>query len=120
MNKEFKPLKVDNVSNLANKEFETIDPLIDHFLPGKGLYLLCGSAKVGKSWMALQIALCISTGMNLWNYDTKKKEVLYLCLEDGEKRLQDRLFSIAQEWPQEFMYTTEAYPIGNGLEVCSS
>ena len=116
MNKEFKPLKVDNVSNLANKEFETIDPLIDHFLPGKGLYLLCGSAKVGKSWMALQIALCISTGMNLWNYDTKKKEVLYLCLEDGEKRLQDRLFSIAQEWPQEFMYTTEAYPIGNGLE----
>ena len=116
MKKDFKPLKVDNVSNLANKEFEAIDPLIDHFLPGKGLYLLCGSAKVGKSWMALQIALCISSGMNLWNYDTKKKEVLYLCLEDGEKRLQDRLFSIAQEWPQEFMYTTNADPIGNGLE----
>ena len=116
MKKEFKPLKVDNVSNLANKEFEAIDPLIDHFLPGKGLYLLCGSAKVGKSWMALQIALCISSGMNLWNYDTKKKEVLYLCLEDGEKRLQDRLFSIAQEWPQEFMYTTSADPIGSGLE----
>ena len=116
MNKEFKPLKVDNVNNLANKEFETIDPLIDHFLPGKGLYLLCGSAKVGKSWMALQIALCISTGMNLWNYDTKKKDVLYLCLEDGEKRLQDRLFSIANECPKELMYSTDAAPIGGGLE----
>lgn len=116
MKKKFKPLQVDTVQNLAEKEFETIDPLIDHFLPGKGLYLLCGSAKIGKSWMALQIALCISTGMKFWTYDTKKKEVLYLCLEDGEKRLQDRLFSIAQEWPQEFMYTTEAYPIGNGLE----
>ena len=116
MKKEFKPLKVDNVSNLANKEFETIDPLIDHFLPGKGLYLLCGSAKVGKSWMALQIALCVSTGTKLWNYDTEKKEVLYFCLEDGEKRLQDRLFSIAEEWPKELMYTTQANPIGNGLE----
>ena len=48
MKKEFKPLQVDTVQNLAEKEFETIDPLIDHFLPGKGLYLLCGSAKVGK------------------------------------------------------------------------
>jgi RecA-family ATPase len=116
MKKEFKPLKVDNIKNLAEKEFESIDPLIDHFLPGKGLYLLCGSAKVGKSWLALQIALCISTGMNLWNYDTRKKEVLYLCLEDGERRLQDRLYSIADEWPKEFMYTTSADPIGNGLE----
>ena len=116
MKKEFKPLKVDTVKNLAEKEFESIDPLIDHFLPGKGLYLLCGSAKVGKSWMALQIALCISTGMNLWNYETRKKEVLYLCLEDGENRLQDRLFSIANEWPREFMYATDAAPIGNGLE----
>lgn len=116
MKKEFKPLKVDTVKNLAEKEFESIDPLIDHFLPGKGLYLLCGSAKVGKSWLALQIALCISTGMSLWNYGTKKREVLYLCLEDGEKRLQDRLFSIAQEWPPELMYTNDADPIGNGLE----
>lgn len=116
MKKEFKPLKVDTVKNLAEKEFESIDPLIDHFLPGKGLYLLCGSAKVGKSWMALQIALCISTGMNLWNYETRKKEVLYLCLEDGENRLQDRLFSIANEWPGEFRYATDAAPIGNGLE----
>lgn len=116
MKKEFKPLQVNTVQNLAEKEFETIDPLIDHFLPGKGLYLLCGSAKVGKSWMALQIALCVSNGTKLWSYETEKREVLYLCLEDGEKRLQDRLFSIADEWPKEFMYTTQAYPIGNGLE----
>ncbi|MBQ6017677.1 MAG: AAA family ATPase [Clostridiales bacterium] len=116
MKKQFKPLVVDNVKNLADKEFETIDPLIDHFLPGKGLYLLCGSAKVGKSWLALQIALCVSTGMNLWTYDTRKKEVLYLCLEDGERRLQDRLYSIANDCPREFMYSTEAAPIGGGLE----
>ena len=116
MKKEFKPLKLDTVKNLAEKEFESIDPLIDHFLPGKGLYLLCGSAKVGKSWLALQIALCVSTGMKLWNYDTKKRNVLYLCLEDGEKRLQDRLFSIAQVWPPELIYTNNADPIGNGLE----
>ena len=116
MKKEFKPLVVDNVKNLADKEFETIDPLIDHFLPGKGLYLLCGSAKVGKSWLALQIALCVSTGMNLWTYDTKKKEVLYLCLEDGERRLQDRLYSIANDCPMELMYSTDAAPIGGGLE----
>lgn len=116
MKNEFKALKVDNVCNLADKEFDTVDPLIDHFLPGKGLYLFCGSAKIGKSWLALQIALCISTGMNLWNYDTQKKEVLYLCLEDGERRLQDRLFSAANDCPKELLYCTEAASIGNGLE----
>lgn len=116
MSKTFKSLEVSSVKTLGDKQFEITEPLVDNFLPGRGLYLFCGSAKVGKSWLALQIALCVSTGMKLWNYDTKKKDVLYLCLEDGEFRLQDRLFSAAQDCPEGFYYCTEAGTIGSGLE----
>ena len=116
MPKQFKSLEVSSVKALGDKQFNISEPLVDNFLPGRGLYLFCGSAKVGKSWLALQIALCVSTGMKLWNYDTKKKEVLYLCLEDGEFRLQDRLFSAAQDYPDGFYYCTEAGTIGRGLE----
>ena len=116
MPKTFTSLEVSSVKTLGDKQFEITAPLIDNFLPGRGLYLFCGSAKVGKSWLALQIALCVSSGMKFWNYDTQKKEVLYLCLEDGEFRLQDRLYSAAQDYPDGFYYCTEAGTIGKGLE----
>ncbi|MBR2556526.1 MAG: AAA family ATPase [Aeriscardovia sp.] len=66
MPKTFTSLEVSSVKTLGDKQFEITAPLIDNFLPGRGLYLFCGSAKVGKSWLALQIALCVSSGMKFW------------------------------------------------------
>lgn len=42
-----------------------------------GLSLLVGSPKAGKSWMALKMALCVSTGAPFWDLQTNASDVLY-------------------------------------------
>jgi hypothetical protein len=41
---------------------------------------------------------------------------MYLCLEDGERRLQERMFKMSKQYPDEFHYATKANLIGKGLE----
>ncbi len=115
MNISYKPLEVSSLSELADKEFEHIDPLIDNLLPGCGVFLFCGSSKIGKSWLALDIGLHVSSGKKFWGYDVVQKAVLYLCLEDGERRLQDRVLSIADDYRGSFYYSTESMTIDTNL-----
>ncbi len=114
-NNYYKPLVVDSFDNLAERDFEDIIPVIEDFLPGVGVFLFCGSSKIGKSWLALDIGLHVSTGTKFWDCDVKKSSVLYLCLEDGERRLQDRMFRLADEYPSSFFYTTESMTIDTNL-----
>ena len=116
MEKDFTPLEISSFKELSEKNIPQVEPLVDNFLPGKGVFLFCGSSKIGKSWMALQLGFRITTGTPLWNFDTVKNDVLYLCLEDGERRLQERMFKMSKEFPDEFHYTTKAALIGKGLE----
>ena len=116
MEKAFTPLEISSFKELSEKDIPQVEALVDNFLPGKGVFLFCGSSKIGKSWMALQLGFKITTGTPLWNFDTVKKDVLYLCLEDGERRLQERMFKMSKEFPDEFHYATKAALIGKGLE----
>ena len=116
MEKDFTPLEISSFKELSEKDIPQVEALVDNFLPGKGVFLFCGSSKIGKSWMALQLGFKITTGTPLWNFDTVKKDVLYLCLEDGERRLQERMFKMSKEFPDEFHYATKAALIGKGLE----
>ncbi len=83
----YKPLVVNTINDLADKDFTNSAPLVEGFLPSEGAFLFCGSSKIGKSWLALYLALRVSTGEKFWDLDVKKTSVLYLCLEDGERRL---------------------------------
>ena len=58
----------------------------------EGFGLLVGPPKLGKSWMALHLGLACSTGSNAFGAIStgRARPVLYLALEDGERRLQDR------------------------------
>jgi hypothetical protein len=55
-----------------------------------GLTLLSGPAKVGKSFMALDMALSVAQGEPWMRRRTTQGRVLYLALEDGGRRIQDR------------------------------
>jgi hypothetical protein len=58
----------------------------------EGLAVLAGRPKFGKSWMALQLALAIASGGRaLSQIAVDAGDVLYLALEDNERRLQERL-----------------------------
>jgi hypothetical protein len=68
---------------------------IVHNLITQGLSLLVGKPKKGKSFMALNIALSIVKGEKVFgSLEVDPGAVLYLALEDGRSRLQQRLFKI--------------------------
>lgn len=53
--------------------------IIDQLLP-QGLHILAGATKIGKSWLALALCLCVVKGEALWSFAAQKCGVLYLCL----------------------------------------
>ena len=62
-------------------------------LPGilpVGLCLLAGRPKVGKSWLALQVAHAVATGGRVLDQTVERGRVLFLALEDNARRLKDR------------------------------
>ena len=80
-----------------------------------GLSLLVGSPKAGKSWMALKMALCVSTGTPFWDLKTNASDVLYLCLEDTKSRIQQRLWKLTDEASPRLHIATSASNIGGDL-----
>jgi len=69
------------------------DPVwvVPSLLP-EGLGLLCGKPKVGKSFLALNIAVELAEGGEvLGSIPTQPASVLYLALEDNPRRLKSRL-----------------------------
>lgn len=71
-------------------------PPVQYVVPAlisEGFTLLVAAPKVGKSWFVLDLALAVSTGSTVLGsiHTGRPRPVLYLALEDGKRRLQDRL-----------------------------
>ena len=63
-------------------------------IPGiipEGLTFLAGKSKVGKSWLALQIAQAVATGGRVLDQKVSRGRVFYLALEDNAPRIKGRL-----------------------------
>src|SRR5699024_1212142 len=73
-------------------------PPLEYVVPGvipEGLTILVAPPKIGKSWMVLGIAKACSEGSEaLGAIPVNQRPVLYLALEDGPRRLQDRLAAL--------------------------
>ena len=70
----------------------------------EGLTLLAARPKIGKTWMALEIAVAIPTGGTcLGDTQCEKGGVLFLALEDNPRRMQRRLTKLLgahkADWP---------------------
>ena len=91
-------LETINAEDLQNRTYEPTPFLVDELIP-EGLHILAGAPKIGKSWLALWLCLCISQGQPLWNFATTQGEVLYLSLEDSFQRIQTRLFDLTEDAP---------------------
>lgn len=89
--------------------------IVDGLLP-QGLSVFCGSSKIGKSWLMLEIGLKAAVGEPLWGMATEKCDVLYLSLEDTAKRLQDRLYKVTDCAPTNLRFMLASQKIGSGLE----
>ena len=72
----------------------------------QGLHILAGAPKVGKSWLALWLCLCVAKGDNVWEFPSVRGDVLYLCLEDSYSRIQNRLLDITDDAPPNLFFST--------------
>jgi hypothetical protein len=77
-------------------EFEPLQFTAEKILP-HGLFILAGSPKIGKSWMALDLCRAVATGGKLWDFTCAEGTVLFFALEDRHRRIQDRLKKIQAE-----------------------
>ena len=66
----------------------------------KGLSILGGAPKVGKSWLVLDLCVRVATGKPLWEMDVQRGTAWYLCLEDTNDRVRQRLACITDESPK--------------------
>lgn len=87
-----------NSDDILTREFDPIEMVIPEYLP-VGLCFLAGKPKVGKSWLALQIAGAVASGGNVLDKHPQCGAVLYLSLEDTPRRLQNRMKK--QMWPSQ-------------------
>ena len=101
---------------LLAKEVQEIPFVVKDLIP-IGLTVLAGSAKVGKSWLALWLSVTVAKGENVWGYESEKSTALYLCYEDNEIRIQNRLSDITDDAPDNVHFCTEVSKLGGDLEA---
>ena len=78
-------------ADLMAMEFAPGRPVVPGLI-GEGLTLLAGPPKIGKSLLMLSVAVAVATGGEaLGSLPCEAANVLYVTLEDGKRRVQDRL-----------------------------
>ena len=110
-----KKLETMTAEQLQRAPYSPVPFLVDELIP-EGLHILAGAPKIGKSWLALWLCLCVSQGQPLWNFATTQGEVLYLSLEDSYRRIQSRLFDLTDDAPPTLYFAIMADTLKHGLE----
>lgn len=91
-----------NIRNGAWLDAQDFPPL-RYAVPGlvpEGYTLLVGPPKIGKSWFVLSAALAIASGGHAFGHlAVDRRPVLYLALEDGHRRVQDRCRKLLEGGP---------------------
>ena len=108
------PLTYLDGETLMSTVLPPIRFVVDKLLP-QGLHILAGAPKVGKSWLALWLCLCVAKGEPVWNFPTFRGSVLYLCLEDSYSRIQNRLLDITDDAPANLCFATMSEKLHSGL-----
>lgn len=105
------PIERKSTKGLKMKKFEDPKWLIPTILP-EGVSLLAGRPKMGKSYLVLESLIAMSCGgfaFGSKDLQCPKRGVLYISLEDGEKRLQSRIQELAGDagFNENFYFETE-------------
>ena len=99
-------LETITAEDLQNRTYEPTHFLVDELIP-EGLHILAGAPKIGKSWLALWLCLCVATTQG---------DALYLSLEDSFQRIQTRLFDLTEDAPSTLHFAIMADTLKHGLE----
>jgi hypothetical protein len=86
---------LEGFSAIKLLQMEFPDPVwcVPDLLP-EGLSILGGKPKIGKSWLALNLAVAVASGGVALSERVEPGPVMYLALEDTPRRLKSRLLSV--------------------------
>jgi len=105
-----------SLTELYDTAYQPKEQIIDNLLCS-GVYLFAGATKVGESFFMAQLGYHVSSGIDLWEYQTHKGAVLYLALEDNYARLQKRLSKMfGVDSIDNFHFATHAKNLNYGLD----
>ena len=113
-NKMDRPLVTVDGRTLMDRPLEPPNFVVDTLI-SQGLHILAGSPKVGKSWLALWLAVTVAKGEPVWGMSVKQDTTLYLCLEDSFQRIQSRLFDLTEDAPPTLHFAVMSQQLHNGL-----
>lgn len=105
---------------LMAKQFDPIRWIVEDYLP-EGFSVLAGRQKLGKTWLAIDISLAVACGgVAMGSIDCEQGDVLYIDMENGERRIQrriDALYPDDRNRPDlsKLEWVTEAPPLDKGL-----
>jgi hypothetical protein len=109
-----------SMTELLAKEFEPIRWIVQGILP-EGLVILAGKPKLGKSWLAFDLCIAVASGGRAFglNRPVNQGSVLYLALEDNNRRLQTRCRKLLESEQEgidlsRFDYLTECPKANDG------
>ena len=112
--KKFRKLRTVSGDELMKKTVKPARFVVKDLLP-RGLSIVAGKRKEGKSWLMLDLCFSVAEGEKFLDFDTEQGTVLYLDLEDPETRLLQRAREIRDVIPSKFHEATKAGRLGNGL-----
>ena len=112
--KKFKKLRTVSGDELMKKTVKPARFVVNGLLP-RGLNIVAGKRKEGKSWLMLDLCFSVAEGEKFLDHPTEQGTVLYLDLEDPESRLIQRARGIRDVIPSKFHETTKAGRLGGGL-----
>ena len=111
-----KELETVSANTLIATPFEPLKMLVQNLI-GDDITIIGGSSKCGKSWLMLKLCLAVADSTPFFDMETEQADVLYLCLEDSFRRLQERLFKLTDnDAPENLYMAVSAGIIGNELE----
>lgn len=102
-----------SASALMIKVFEPLRYVVDGYI-AEGLTVLAGAPKARKSWMMLDASHAVaSEGRAFGSVKCEHGDVLFLALEDNQRRLQDRLRKMGVSAPPERLTLCFEWPTGD-------
>lgn len=114
-----RPLETISAAELEKEVIAELKFIVDGLLH-EGLCIFSADPKMGKSLFAFDLCLSVAAGVQILGRDTNKSDTLYLALEDGNRRLQERMGKILtgkgiRAPPENCHLATAANPLDMGL-----
>lgn len=91
------------------EEEEDVDPIVEGIFYNASINAIIGQSKIGKSFLAHQLAFCVQNGYDFLQHKTKKCDVAVFDFEQTPKIIKQKMKSVQEEYGEGEMY--QAYSV---------